>query len=124
MKLTTFLLIMVIGAIAVCSGYTLRGHLDAESDRWLEIYDRGFKAGEKEGFTKGWSQSWRELGMHWIGSYSRFLAFVEENGSIHNTLWSKFTIEEKVVIAMYGGSGSKLEPEEIEEWSDKYGRDK
>lgn len=113
---------LLVGAIGVCSGFTLRGHIDAESNRWLEIYDRGFKAGEEEGFKKGWAQSWDELGMHWIGSYSRFIGFVKEYGSIHNTLWSKFTIEEKVTIAMYGGSGSKLELEEIEEWSKKYGR--
>jgi len=47
-------------------------------------------------------------------------SFVLGYDNVHNTPWNEFTIEEKVVIAMYGGSGSKLSKEEIEEFKRKY----
>jgi len=84
-------------------------------------HDRGFKAGECIGFDKGYRECWNSLGMRWLGSHNRFLAFTKKYGMIHETPWQEFTIEEKVTIAMYGGSGSKLELEEIEEWANKYG---
>ena len=85
-------------------------------------YDRGFQAGGRVGFEKGYIDCYNSLGMHWLGSYDRFREFSAEYGNLHNTPWGLLTIEEKVTIAMYGGSGSKLEPEEIEEWAGKYGR--
>ncbi len=86
-----------------------------------KIYDDGFDAGEQQGFQEGYATCYQGLGMNWLGHYKRFMDFQQEYGSIHNTPWAEFTIEEKVTIAMYGGSGSKLEPEEIEEWVGKYG---
>jgi len=88
---------------------------------WNEIYDRGIMAGERTGFNEGYAMCWNGLGMNWIGSRDRFQEFSKEYGNIHNTPWNSFSIEEKVTIAMYGGSGSKLEQEEIEEWASKYG---
>lgn len=86
------------------------------------LYDKGFESGERRGFEEGYLNCYQGLGLQWLGSAQRFLGFQKEYGNLHNTPWEKFTIEEKVVIAMYGGSGSKLEPEEVTEWSKKYGR--
>ena len=133
----TFIIAMLIGAIGVCSGYTLRGRIDRydrnliavrvediikeATTTYQEIYDGGFHAGLQEGFQVGYQHCWNGVGLKWFGSYERFGKFAQEYGSIHNTPWKEFTIEEKATIAMYGGSGSKLEQDEINEWVNKYG---
>ncbi len=88
-----------------------------------EMYDKGFKAGERQGYEAGYLNCYQGLGLQWLGSAQRFLGFQREYGSLHATPWEKFTIEEKFTIAMYGGSGSKLELEEIAEWAEKYGHE-
>jgi len=85
------------------------------------MYWQGYKLGETEAFNMGYQICWNSFGMHWLGSRERFLGFQKEYGNIHNTPWDKFTIEEKCVIAMYGGSGSKLKGEELREFAGKYG---
>ncbi len=102
----------VIGAIFTAVG----------TEKAKRLYDKGHTVGEKLGFERGYVTCYNVLGLNWLGSRERFAGFAREYGSLHNTPWEKFTVEEKVVIAMYGGSGSKLEPEEIAEWARKYGR--
>ena len=84
-------------------------------------YDNGLQAGERIGFDKGFSTCYNELGIHWLASYNRFFIFAQEYGNIYNTPWAKFTDEEKIVIAMYGGSGSKLSKEVFGKLINKYG---
>lgn len=88
---------------------------------WHEVYSEGLDAGERMGFDKGYLSCWNGAGMNWLGSYNRFLEFSKEYGNIHNTPWDKFAIDEKAVIAMYGGSGSTLSVEELTEFIAKYG---
>lgn len=88
----------------------------------LMLYDKGFEAGEREGFGKGYLSCYNGFGMNWIGSYNRFIELSQKYGSIHDTPWDEFVLEEKAVICMYGGSGSKMNHREIQEWVDKYSR--
>ena len=86
-----------------------------------KIYDNGFTSGERQGFEAGYINCYNGLGLQWLGSRQRFAEFSREYGNIHNTPWEKFTIEEKVTIAMYGGSGSTLEVKELAEFIANYG---
>lgn len=86
-------------------------------------YDNGMDAGKRIGREEGQASMWDSLGMHWLGSRQRFVGFMKEYGSIHNTPWNKFKVEEKFVIAIYGGSGSKLDVNEFQEAMLKYGDD-
>lgn len=88
---------------------------------WVEVHDKGVEAGKRTGFDKGYIACYNGLGMNWLGSHNRFMEFTKKYGNLHNTPWNELMIEEKFTIAMYGGSGSKLEPEEVEEWASKYG---
>ena len=84
------------------------------------LYDKGVAAGERIGFDEGYRVCWNSLGMNWLGSYDRFREFSAEYGNLHNTPWEKFTLNQKVTIAMYGGSGSKLSQKETEEFISLY----
>ena len=105
------------GIVAIQTGKSLYTATD------ITINDAGYEEGEYKGNNDGFVNCYETLGMHWLGSRERFLGFQNEYGNIHNTPWDKFTIEEKCVIAMYGGSGSKLKGEELREFAGKYGVD-
>lgn len=115
--------VMMIGGLGYQIGSTEMSKSTSEvAAEWSEVYDKGFEAGEIEGFDDGYANCWSGLAMNWLGSYGRFVGFTKRYGSIHETPWNEFVIEEKVTIAMYGGSGSKLEKAEVAEWAAKYGR--
>jgi len=111
-------MVMVMAVILVIWGISF-GQFQA-----TKIYDNGLVAGKVMGFQEGYKVCWVQMGMQWIDSHQRFLGFTNQYGNIHNTPWDKFTIEEKTVIAMYGGSGSKLNENEIKEFEAKYERKK
>ena len=120
MKIFTFWFIILLCVVVLNVGMTIERKF-GENIRAERMYDKGFTAGKSDGFQEGYKSCWVTTGMSWIDPHQRFLGFSEEYGNIHNTPWDKFALEEKVVIAMYGGSGSKLNENEIKEFEERYG---
>jgi len=87
------------------------------------LYNKGFEAGNARGFQEGYRVYFTSFPtMHWVELNNNFVDKIEKHGSIHNTPWNEFNLQEKVFIAMFGGSGSKLNEEEIKEFVNLYAK--
>lgn len=124
---------LLVGAIGVWAGYVLQGHIERENmpkmqsiDYYLTLtYDEIghllVHRNSPQDIIYALCQEVNNLKQNiWGKIWAKSKSLGYDNP--HNTPWSEFTIEEKATIAMYGGSGSKLEPEEIDEWAGKYGK--
>lgn len=115
--IAVFTVLFILGSIS--TSFILIGEGRRQA---VVLYNKGFVAGERVGFDNGFIACHNNLGMWWRDSAVRFNEFIKKYGSIHNTPWNELTIEEKAIIAMYGGSGSKLENNEIQEFKERYAK--
>lgn len=104
---------------SVAAGYTTGYNKGSKRENiekidW-RVYDRGFKAGEGEGYNKGFLKCYSEFGQGWFGHHKRFRDFVDKYGSIHSTPWREFSIQEKLLLCAFGSPGNKLSDEDMQE---------
>lgn len=80
---------------------------------WHEVYKQGLEAGETSGHKKGYMEAMNILRItQWCGStVERFYEFRQKYGSLHNTPWKEFDIQEQMLLCAYGSPGNKFDDE-------------
>jgi len=65
----------------------------------------------KEGRTQGWHEGWPGV----------FAVNMAKHGSIKDTPWEEFTLEQKMLLCAYGSPGNRMSVDDINEIHVKFG---
>jgi len=74
----------------------------------------------KQAYEKGKQETARLTSIRLTQLYQQLYHRSKNYGSLHETPWSEFTIEEKMYLCAFGSSGNKFSQDDMGEIKEKY----